>query len=76
MLQTDSTIVKRQATPVSILVARTDNGRQMGGRNLALLGRLVGNTNDSGMREGPVAPALRFAKTDEVEWPATASDNL
>ena len=76
MPQTDSTIVKRQATPVSILVGRTDNGGQMGGRNLALLDRLVVNTNDSGMREGPVASASRFAQTDKVEWPATASDNL
>ena len=38
---------------VSILAARTDHGGQMGGRNLALPGRLACTAYDSGKREGP-----------------------
>ena len=50
------TLRNRTTIPVSIPVARTDHGRQMGGQNLALPSRLAGNAaNDSGMRERPVA---------------------
>ena len=59
---------ERQTLPDSMSRARTYNSRQLGGWNLALPRRLAGNTDGSGIREGPVAASPRLARRGEVQF--------